>query len=230
MNPEQLGAVMDFPSSSEEKTEGRKRNESLVDLEQMMAGVFTGKTREDQKRQPLSEEVLSVELVANPSEVENPPEDDDRDIRDKTGPSLRSVRIDAGSPTGQELPVYDVDTGEMTTEGLMATAKVDFDNLQPETEQKEEAPILVNEILEPVNEVGGVEPEKPIKETPVVAEMVKEKPVKEELIVKENELSARRSARAQSRQMNELFRIDSQLLAAQIKRDKFEQLENRKAA
>lgn len=232
MNPEQLGAGMDFPSISQEKIEGEESGKVLVDLEQMMTGVFTGKFDKtiNEMAQTPEETSLPVKLVANPSEVENPPEEEDRRIRNETGPSLRSVRIDAGSPTGQELPVYDVDTGEMTTEEPMATAKVDFDNLQPETEQKEETPTVVNEILEPVNEVEGVEPEKLIEENPVVAETVKEELIKEELIVEEDELSARRSARAQLEKIGDLSRINSQLLAALIKRNQFEQLENRNAA
>jgi len=145
--------------------------------------------------------------------MESPPEEDDRKIRDETGPSLRAVRIDAGSPTGQELPVYDVNTNEVTVE-------------EPVTEKAEQT-----------DKVEPAKQEELVEGKPDTEETVKEKPVdaKADLIEKErsdekDELGERRLVRERLQQIQKLFNVDTQLLATQTKRNQLEQFEERDAA
>lgn len=216
MSPEQLGELRDFVPNKQEKTEGEANSvdtDLSAEIETAIAGIFSGKTEQKQTKEFLNEDSLPVELVANPAEMESPPEEDDRKIRDETGPSLRAVRIDAGSPTGQELPVYDVNTNEVTVE-------------EPVTEKAEQT-----------DKVEPAKQEELVEGKPDTEETVKEKPVdaKADLIEKErsdekDELGERRLVRERLQQIQKLFNVDTQLLATQTKRNQLEQFEERDAA
>lgn len=216
MSPEKLGELRDFVPNKQEKTEEKVNSvdaDLSVVIETAIAGIFSGKAEQEQTKEFLNEDSLPVELVANPAEMESPPEEDDRKIRDETGPSLRAVRIDAGSPTGQELPVYDVNTNEVTVE-------------EPVTEKAEQT-----------DKVEPAKQEELVKEKPNAEETIKEKPVEimadlieEERSDEKDELSARRLARERLRQIQKLFNVDTQLLATQTKRNQLEQFEERDVA
>lgn len=247
MSPEQLSEERIFSAINSEQTEKNNDGAGMVDIEQMMTRVFVG----GEKKRITSEEnfngsSLPIELIANPNETEKPPEEDDRTIRDKTGPSLR-LRIDAGSPTAEKPPIYEVPTVE-TPIVADAAAVVDSDelkfNLQPENDlpampeeqvKESETPELSSEMEEPELKNHDqleqtAETEVIAEENPVAAEKVKKEPAKEELTVEEDELSARRAARAQLEKVSRLARIDAQLLTAEARRAQLENLGNRNVA
>lgn len=227
MNPEKSRAVMDFSPSSQEEIK-EEHEKGLINLEQMMTKVFTGETDGaiNKTAQTPEETSLPVELVANPPEMENPPEEDDENIRDETGLSWGFSSV---APTEEKPPIYEVGMVETPIVAATTTA-VNSDELNFNLQPENDLPAMPEEQTQESEAPAASKVEVIAEENPVVVETVKEEPAKEELIVEEDELSARRAARAQSKQMYELSRIDAQLLAAQIKRDQFEQLENRKAA
>lgn len=226
MSPEQLGELRDFVPNKQEKTEeevSSVETDLSAAIETAIAGIFSGKVEQEQTKEFLNEDSLPVELVANPAEMESPPEEDDRKIRDETGPSLRAVRIDAGSPTGQELPIYNIDTNEVAVEEPAMEKAEQTDKVEP-AKQKElvEEKLDAEEAMEDERQKEETIEEKPIE---VAADFVEEEQSGEK-----NELSERRLARERLRQVQKLSNVDAQLLTTQAKREQLEQLENIAAA
>lgn len=241
MSSEQLSEGEISSVINPEKAEKNNDEAGGVDIEQMMTRVFAGGEEKKEKiiKEELDESSLPIELIANPKETEKPPEEEDdrsRKIRE-AGPIVRS-RIDAGSPTAEKPPIYEVTTAEtpIVADTTVAVNRDELEfNLRPENGlpvmKKEQ--IKESEALEVKDEVKEPELKNPYQseKTSKAEAIVEESPEAEELAVEEkNKFSERQAARAQLLGLGKLQTVDFDLVRAQDERTRFEQFENRSAA